>query len=147
MSGTANSALDALLFNWGEAYRIDIIDDEWIAWLRDGQGKLTSASADEFHMLMRDDCTFRPVPRNPEDEIRSAWTACQPVHRQVGELDTWELIRAYYLARGIVGLHPEYRVTKMLANYTFKLQRELEKRGEWSSAEILIGEYTGLEKQ
>lgn len=60
----SDDALEALRWNWGEAYEIEVVDDEWRARRRDGLGGwLTASNADELHNQILSDYMLKPVPR------------------------------------------------------------------------------------
>jgi hypothetical protein len=60
------SALDALRWDWGDAYEIGLDDEHgWHAKRRDGLGGLlTAPGSDELYKAIADDYAFRPVPRD-----------------------------------------------------------------------------------
>jgi len=62
---SALDALEALRWDWGEAYMIDRDDERgWWAARRDRiGGLLTGGDPDELKRLMRDDYSTKPVPR------------------------------------------------------------------------------------
>jgi hypothetical protein len=56
-------ALDALRYDWGDAYDIGV--DEWQARRKDGKGGLIEAATpDQLRRLIIEDYTFLPVPRD-----------------------------------------------------------------------------------
>ena len=58
------AALDALQWNWGQAYEIGVDDGEWWCRRRDGKGGRETASApDNLHTMIVTDYGFFPVPR------------------------------------------------------------------------------------
>jgi hypothetical protein len=62
------AALEALQWDWGEAYEIGFDDGEWWYRRRDGFGGRESAfTPDALHKLIVEDYTFRPVRR---DDVR-----------------------------------------------------------------------------
>lgn len=62
------NALEALRWNWGEGYEIEIIDDTWQARRRDGLGGwITAANADDLRNQIMADYTLKPVPRPPAE--------------------------------------------------------------------------------
>lgn len=62
----ARQALEALDWNWGDAYEITEKDGLWRAVRRDGLGgALEAASAEDLRDLIMDDYMTRPVPREP----------------------------------------------------------------------------------
>jgi hypothetical protein len=66
-SGTADEdALEALRWDWGEAYEIGRDGERgWHARRRDGLGgDLTGADAEELREVIRSDYTHRRVPRD-----------------------------------------------------------------------------------
>ena len=61
----AAKTLDALRWNWGDAYLIDHIDGRWTADRLDGRGRtLKAANPDKLRKLIFDDYTAKPVPRD-----------------------------------------------------------------------------------
>lgn len=62
----ARHALDALQWNWGEAYEIGVTGDgTWHAKRRDGLGGLIEAASPEgLRNAVEDDYMMKPVPRD-----------------------------------------------------------------------------------
>ena len=62
----AARALDALRFNWGEAYKIWVGDDgRWMADRLDGLGEtLAGGSPEELRQAILEDYMRKPVPRD-----------------------------------------------------------------------------------
>ncbi len=59
-----DSALEALVWNWGSAYQIGH-GDEWEATRRDGRGgPITASTPEELNRLIADDYSLLPVPRD-----------------------------------------------------------------------------------
>jgi hypothetical protein len=59
------AALEALEFNWGDAYEIGCEDGEWWFGRRDGIGGRERASApDELRRMIVADYEFRPVRKD-----------------------------------------------------------------------------------
>jgi hypothetical protein len=60
-----NAGLEALRFDWGDAYRIGVSGAEWNARRRDGRGgELTSAGPDDLRAQIIADYSRQPVPRD-----------------------------------------------------------------------------------
>lgn len=59
---TGTDALDALLLDYGQAYKIEVTDGEW-RWRRlDGLGSwATAVDPDELQRQVREDFTLKPV--------------------------------------------------------------------------------------
>jgi hypothetical protein len=90
-------ALEALRFNWGEAYEFTVKDGTWTATRRDGlRGPLEAASPDDLRVAMWGDYSTRAVQRlthEPEPAENTAYTADGPyVGRPVTD---FRLARAY----------------------------------------------------
>ena len=61
----AQRALEALRWNWGEAYKIDLIDGRWLAERLDGLGgPIEAGSPEELHTAIVADYELKPVPRD-----------------------------------------------------------------------------------
>jgi hypothetical protein len=59
------SPLDELVFHWGEAYNVAVIDGVWTAWRRDGRGgMLTDPLPAGLLLRIRADYAAMPVPRD-----------------------------------------------------------------------------------
>lgn len=57
-------ALDALEWNWGEAYEIGVTEGLWHAKRRDGLGgTIDAAGPEDLKRAIKDDYTMKPVPR------------------------------------------------------------------------------------
>jgi hypothetical protein len=64
------AALDALVWNWGEAYEIGCEEGQWWFRRKDGKGGTETASGpDELRALIVTDYTIRPVRRPPADTL------------------------------------------------------------------------------
>lgn len=65
-STAAHHALEALRWDWGDAYEIGFDDDRsWHARRRDGLGGwLTATCPDELYEVIAADYAFKPVPRS-----------------------------------------------------------------------------------
>lgn len=62
------NALEALRWNWGEAYEVNMVNDEWRARRRDGLGDwLIAPNAGGLRNRILSDYMFKPVPR-PQPE-------------------------------------------------------------------------------
>jgi hypothetical protein len=73
-------ALDALCWNWGEAYEIEITDGQWRALRRDGLGGWIEASnPEDLRSEIFADYSIRPVPRPPDESLTRH--ACRPADR------------------------------------------------------------------
>jgi hypothetical protein len=79
VAGAGEDALGALVFDWGEAYRIgrDAARGWWASRRDQVGGLLTAATADELRQVIRADYNVRPVPRSapaggpgPAGEVR-----------------------------------------------------------------------------
>jgi hypothetical protein len=58
-------ALDALRYDWGDAYDIGVDDDQWQARRKDSKGGvIEAATPDQLRKLIIEDYTFLPVPRD-----------------------------------------------------------------------------------
>lgn len=73
----ARDALEALDWNWGDAYEIGRDEDVWHARRRDGLGGvITAADPEELRNAIRDDYMIKAVPRDvhrdqvPGDPVR-----------------------------------------------------------------------------
>lgn len=56
--------LEALRWNWGEAYEIGFAGDLWYAVRRDGRGKLEESTVDGLRDAILADYLALPVPRD-----------------------------------------------------------------------------------
>jgi hypothetical protein len=66
----SDDALDALRWNWGDAYDIGCTDGEWWFFRRDGiGGKRTANSPDLLRNTIVEDYTFRPVRRDAASAV------------------------------------------------------------------------------
>jgi hypothetical protein len=64
MAGEDDPALEALRFDWGEAYVLGSDGDGYWALRRDGLGgKITAGGADELRKAIREDYELKKVPR------------------------------------------------------------------------------------
>lgn len=62
------NALEALRWNWGEAYEINTVNDEWRARRRDGLDSwITAPNAEDLRNQILSDYLARPVPRPPAE--------------------------------------------------------------------------------
>jgi hypothetical protein len=61
-----DAELEALRWNWGDAYRIEWDEENgWRARRLDGLGGwLTGADSDELYKAITDDYSLKPVPRS-----------------------------------------------------------------------------------
>lgn len=62
-----SQALDALRFDWGDAYEIGLDEDSGVWWARrrDGKGgRIEAPDPDGLRKLILDDYTFLPVRRD-----------------------------------------------------------------------------------
>jgi hypothetical protein len=66
----ARLELEAVRFDWGEAYEIELDDEHgWRAKRRDGLGGwLDAADSAGLYKVIADDYAFRPVPREAGGE-------------------------------------------------------------------------------
>jgi len=66
MTGADKYALEALRWDWGDAYEISHDDEDgWHARRRDGLGSLlTAPGSDELYKVIADDYRLRPVCRD-----------------------------------------------------------------------------------
>ena len=63
------AALDALRWNWGEAYDIGVDEGEWWCRRKDGKGGTeTAATPDALRTMIVTDYTIMPVPREPSPD-------------------------------------------------------------------------------
>lgn len=65
----ARLALDALRWNWGDAYEINLADGLWSARRRDERGgPLEAGEPEDLRKAILDDYTAMPVPRDSGGE-------------------------------------------------------------------------------
>ncbi len=65
MTEQPDSALEALRWHWGSAYRIARYGEEWAALRKDGRGgRIEASTPEELNRLIASDYALLPVPRD-----------------------------------------------------------------------------------
>jgi hypothetical protein len=71
LTGSEQKTLEALRWDWGDAYEIGLGDRQWHARRKDGKGALIEApTPDDLRKQIVEDYTFMPVPRDLNAAIR-----------------------------------------------------------------------------
>jgi hypothetical protein len=90
------ATLAAVIFGWGDAYRIGYARDQWAAWRRDTYRLLTASTLTGLEQAIEADYQHRPVPRDYDPPGAAAYlslAALFPVHPAIPDPITIDCTR------------------------------------------------------